>query len=184
MQISRTPLSPSIALLAVVARHARNQSQEVREPQFPVEFPLRQPTPPSVAPSLEIETPDTPHDPPVEPMEESAHMGSPIIHPPSAHHGVELVHHPCKAPGIAPSSDRAHPVLEAADRTIAGNRVQARSASLVPKPLASPDLVAKELEALRDVHDACLLRMQPKPKPSLQHRAGARQRPLISTSNA
>src|SRR6266852_2600773 len=157
MRISRTPLSPGIALLAVVARHARNQSQEVSEPQFSVEFPLRQPTPPSVAPSLEIETPDTPHDPPVKPMEKSAHMGSPIIHSPSAHHRVELVHHPHKAPGIAPLGNRAHLVLEASDRTIAGNRIQAWTSSLVAKLLTTPDLVAQELEALRGVHDTCLV---------------------------
>src|SRR5207245_11024857 len=74
--------------------------------------------------------------------------------------------------------NRANLVLEASDRTLAGNRIQAWPSSLVAKLLTTPDLVAQELEALRDVHDTCLVRMQPKPKPSLQHRTSARQRPL------
>ncbi len=52
VQFSRKRLSPGIALLAVVALHARNQLQEVDEAQLPVEPPLWQVTPSGVSPVL------------------------------------------------------------------------------------------------------------------------------------
>src|SRR5204863_7248056 len=91
VQFSRKRLSPGIALLAVVALHARNQLQKVDQAQLPVEPPLRQLTPSSIAPVLVLVVPDAQHDPAVEAVIQPAHLRMPVVVAPPADDGVELV---------------------------------------------------------------------------------------------
>src|SRR5687768_15528314 len=151
VQFSRKRLSPGTALLAVVALHARNELQEVDQAQLPVEPPRWQRAPSGVAPALVLVAPDAQHDPAVEAIEQPAHVRAPVVVAPAADDRVELVQNALEVLGVAPVGGRAHLVLEALDRAVGGDGVQARTSGLVAQPPPAPDPVAQELKAPADV---------------------------------
>src|SRR5712691_10037746 len=125
VQFSRRQLSPGVALLAVVARHARDQLQEVDQPEFPVELCPRQLLPPpTAAPSFVAPAPDASQNPTVQSVEQPTDVCPPVIIAPPPDDRVQLVQQPSKLLRVTPIGNLADPLLEALDRAVTRVGVQ------------------------------------------------------------
>src|SRR5712691_8666668 len=124
VQFSRRQLSPGVALLAVVARHARDQLQEVDQPEFPVELCPRQLLPPTAAPAFVAPAPDASQNPAVQSVEQPTDVRPPVVIAPPPDDRVQLVQQPSKLLRVAPSGNLADPLLEALDRAVTRVGVQ------------------------------------------------------------
>src|SRR5271157_5592275 len=111
--------------------------------------------------------PDTSSDPTVELVEEFSNVGAFVILAPTSQNRIQLGNQLAGAQGHATLGPLPHLILETTNRLLSGIRIQCPRAHLAtdlarrkPQGLPAFDLVTKKLEAVLDVHDPCLLRME------------------------
>src|SRR5262249_47433301 len=145
----------------------RDQRDKIDEPKLAVELAGWQRCPTATAPFAEPVRPDSPHQPAVESVEELSDMGPLVVVAPTTHNGVRLFYQLLSAHRSVAPRQPANLILEGADRFLPGVRIQRSrlgpSSDLARRqphgPTASLDLVPEELEAMLDVHDPRLLRI-------------------------
>ena len=164
VQFSRIQLSGRRPILG---GYGRDKTNKVHKSELTVKPGRRQCLPPHAAPALESVRPDSPHDPSVELVEELSDVGALEVVPPSAQHGVDLLDQffgsdRCLSPGKT-----ANLVFEVLDRLFSWKRIQRprrdSTSDLRGRQIHCPssplDLETEKIEAVLDVHDPRLLRM-------------------------
>src|SRR5260370_1873653 len=112
--------------------------------------------------------PDPSNNPAVESVEERSDMGAFVILAPAPQKRIELRNQLLGLQRYLPFGTLPYPIHETADRLLLGVRVQRTLSGLttnlalgqIELPLPALDLVAKELEAVLDMNNPRLLRMQ------------------------
>src|SRR5262249_38838850 len=118
-------------------------------------------------------------------MEQFSYVRLPVIVPPAAYNRVDCLDHIAKPDRSISAGQAADLILEPVHRFLPRNGVKIQwirsSCALVCgqlEPFSLTNLVAEELEPVRDMHDAGLLRMQTDTELLVQERAGRRHRSL------
>ena len=137
------------------------------QPVLTVKQRLRQLFPAGVTPVLQSMRPDTPHDPSVKLVEEPSDVGTFVILAPTSQERIQRSNQLLGGQRHAPPRTLPNLILETTDRFV--TRIRIEPTRIYPatdlmrrkiKFLPPLDLVAEELEAVLDMNDPRLLRMQ------------------------
>src|SRR6266511_3401082 len=164
VQFSRIQLSRRRCPLS---SDGRDQRDKIDKPELAVELAGWQRCPTAAAPFPEPVRPDSSHQPAVESVEELSDVGPLVVMAPTTHNGVRLFYQLLSGHRSVAPREPANLILEVADRFLPRVRIQSSrlgtSLDLARRqphgPAASLDLVPEELEAIPDVHDPRLLRI-------------------------
>src|SRR6266568_481216 len=164
VQFSRIQLSRRRCPLS---SDGRDQRDKIDKPELAVELAGWQRCPTAAAPFPEPVRPDSSHQPAVESVEELSDVGPLVVMAPTTHNGVRLFYQLLSGHRSVAPREPANLILEVADRFLPRVRIQrsrlGTSLDLARRqphgPAASLDLVPEELEAIPDVHDPRLLRI-------------------------
>src|SRR5215470_11584181 len=142
-------------------------------------------SPHRVSPFLGDERTEPTLNPAIHPMEQFSYVRLPVIVPPAAYDRVDRLDHVAKPDRSISAGQAADLILEPVHRFLPRNGVKIQwigsSCALVCgqlEPFSLTNLVAEELEPVRDMHDAGLLRMQTDTELLVQEHAGRRHRSL------
>src|SRR6516165_8301196 len=164
VQFSRTQLSRRRRSLRGDGRDHRNQ---VHKPVLAVELTAWQRSPTAAAPLVVPVRPDPPYQPSVEPVEELSDLGPLVVVAPATHDGIDLLYQLSSGHRCATSREPTNLLLEVVDRFLSGIGIE-RSPSgtrldlacrQVHGPAPSLDLVPEKFEAVPNVHNPRLLRV-------------------------
>src|SRR5215831_9644932 len=142
-------------------------------------------SPHRVSPFLGDERTEPTLNPAIHPMEQFSYVRLPVVVPPAAYNRVDRLDHIAEPDRSISAGQAADLILEPVHRFLPWDGVKIQwvgsSCALVCgqlEPFSLTNLVAEELEPVRDVHDAGLLRMQTDTEPLVQECARRRQRCL------
>src|ERR1700687_4085070 len=178
VQFSRIQLSRRRCPLSGDGRY---QPNKVDQPELAIERAARQRFPAAAPPLAEPMRPDAPHQPAVKSVEELSDVSPLVVVSPTAHDGVDLFYQLRGAHRRLASRQPANLIHEASDRFLPGIRIE-RSRSGTTSDLArrqpqgtaaALDLVPEKLEAVPDVDDPRLLRIDrhaQRPQDPTRHR--------------
>src|ERR1700757_3487845 len=164
VQFSRTQLSRRRSSLSGDGRDHRNQAHK---PVLAVELTAWQRLPTAAAPLTVPMRPDPPHQPSIEPVEELSDVGPLVVVAPTTHDGIDLLYQLLSAHGCVTSCQPTNLLLEVVDRFLSGISIK-RSPSgtrldlacrQVHRPASLLDLVPEKFEAMPNMHNPRLLRV-------------------------
>src|SRR6516225_8898594 len=164
VQFSRTQLSRRRSSLSGDGRDHRNQ---IHKPVLAVELTAWQRSPTAAAPLVVPVRPDPPHQPSVEPVEELSDLGPLVVEAPTTHDGIDLLYQLPSGHRWATSCEPTNLLLEVVDRFLSGIGIERSppgtrldlACRQVHGPAPSLDLVPEKFEAVPNVHNPRLLRV-------------------------
>src|SRR6516162_8654288 len=158
---------PAFTKTQLAERQWKGSSRLGSQAVLTVELTAWQRFPTAAAPLAVPMRPDPPHQPSVEPVEELSDVGQLVVVAPTTHDGIDLLYQLLSAHGCVTPCEPTNLLLEVVDRFLSGISIK-RSPSgtrldlacrQVHRPASSLDLVSEKFEAVPNMHNPRLLRV-------------------------